>query len=52
MLTETQVPANGVPAGALDQVTDENASLLAITDIQPGQSCSLPRSATPPKASS
>jgi pilus assembly protein CpaB len=37
MLTETQVPANGVPAGALTQVTDENASLLAVTDIPPGQ---------------
>ena len=37
MLTETQIPANGVPAGALAQVTDENASLLALTDIPPGQ---------------
>jgi pilus assembly protein CpaB len=26
-----------VPAGALTQVTDENASLLAVTDIPPGQ---------------
>ncbi len=37
MLTETQIPANGVPAGALTQVTDENASLLALTDIPQGQ---------------
>ena len=37
MLTETQIPANGVPAGALTDVTDENASLLALTDIAPGQ---------------
>jgi pilus assembly protein CpaB len=37
MLTETQIPANGVPAGALTQVTDENASLLAVTDIPQGQ---------------
>ena len=37
MLTETQIPANGVPAGALTEVTDENASLLALTDIAPGQ---------------
>ena len=37
MLTETQIPANGVPAGALTQVTDENASLLALTDVPPGQ---------------
>ncbi len=37
MLTETQVPANGVPAGALSQVTEENAALLALADIPPGQ---------------
>jgi pilus assembly protein CpaB len=37
MLTETQIPANGVPAGALTQVTEENASLLALTDIPQGQ---------------
>lgn len=37
MLTKTQVPANGVPAGALTQVTDDSASLLALTDIAPGQ---------------
>jgi pilus assembly protein CpaB len=37
MLTETQIPANGVPAGALAEVTDENASLLALTDIPQGQ---------------
>ena len=37
MLTQTQIPANGVPAGALTEVTDENASLLALTDILPGQ---------------
>ena len=37
MLTETQIPANGVPAGALTTVTDENASLLALTDIPQGQ---------------
>lgn len=37
MLTQTQIPERGVPAGALTQVTDENASLLALTDISPGQ---------------
>ena len=37
MLTQTQIPASGVPAGALTQVTDENASLLALTDVPPGQ---------------
>ena len=37
MLTETQIPANGVPVGALSQVTEENAALLALSDIPPGQ---------------
>ena len=37
MLTQTQVPAAGVPAGALTQVTDDNSALLALTDIAPGQ---------------
>jgi len=37
MLTETRIPASGVPAGALTKVTEENASLLALTDIPPGQ---------------
>ncbi|WP_392544890.1 Flp pilus assembly protein CpaB [Oryzobacter telluris] len=37
MLTQTQVPERGVPAGALTEVTDETSSLLALTDIAPGQ---------------
>ena len=37
LLTETQVAARAVPAGALTVVTDENSSLLALTDIPPGQ---------------
>lgn len=37
LLTQTQVPAKGVPAGALSEVNDENSSLLAMTDILPGQ---------------
>lgn len=37
MLTETQIPANGVPTGALSEVTDDNATLLALTDIPQGQ---------------
>lgn len=36
-LTQTQVPAKGVPVGALTDVNDENSSLLAVTDILPGQ---------------
>lgn len=37
MLTQTQIPAAAVPVGALTQVTDDNSSLLALTDIAPGQ---------------
>ncbi len=37
LLTETQAAAKAVPAGALTTVTDENSSLLALTDIPPGQ---------------
>ena len=37
MLTQTQVPERGVPAGALTQVTDDTSALLALTDIAPGE---------------
>ena len=36
-LVQTAVAAKGLPAGALTQVTDTNSSLLALTDIQPGE---------------
>jgi pilus assembly protein CpaB len=36
-LTKTAVARKGLPVGALTQVTDSNSSLLALTDIQPGE---------------
>jgi pilus assembly protein CpaB len=36
-LVKTSVAAKGLPAGALTRVTDSNSSLLALTDIQPGE---------------
>ena len=37
LLVKTTVPAKGLPAGALTQVTDANNNLLALTDIAPGE---------------
>jgi pilus assembly protein CpaB len=37
LLVQTTVAAKGVPAGALARVTDDNSSLLALTDIAPGE---------------
>ncbi len=37
LLTKTSVAAKGAPAGALKEVTDTNSSLLALSDIQPGE---------------
>lgn len=37
LVTKTTVAAKGAPAGALKQVTDSNAALLAVTDIQAGE---------------
>jgi pilus assembly protein CpaB len=37
LLVKTTVPEKGLPAGALTQVTDANSSLLALTDIAPGE---------------
>src|SRR6478672_8389323 len=37
MLVQTTVPAKGVPAGALKDVTADNSSLVAVTDIAPGE---------------
>ena len=36
-ITKTSVASKGLPAGALTRVTDSNSSLLALTDIQPGE---------------
>jgi pilus assembly protein CpaB len=37
LLTETQVPAASLPAGALTTVDETNAALVALTDIPPGE---------------
>jgi pilus assembly protein CpaB len=37
LLVKTTVPEKGLPAGALTQVNDANSSLLALTDIAPGE---------------
>jgi pilus assembly protein CpaB len=37
LLVKTTVPEKGLPVGALTQVTDANSSLLALTDIAPGE---------------
>ena len=37
LLTQTQVPAASLPAGALTTVDETNAELVALTDIPPGQ---------------
>lgn len=37
LIVKTTVPLKGRPAGALTQVTDTNSSLLAMTDIAPGE---------------
>lgn len=36
-ITKTAVASKGLPAGALTRVTDSNSTLLALTDIQPGE---------------
>ncbi len=37
LITETQVAAGALPTGALQEITPENNSLLALSDIQPGE---------------
>ena len=36
-ITQTQVPARSLPAGALTTVDESNSALVALTDIAPGQ---------------
>ena len=36
-ITQTQVAARSLPAGALTTVDDSNSALVALTDIPPGQ---------------
>jgi pilus assembly protein CpaB len=49
LLVKTSVPAKGAPAGALQTVTDSNSSLLALTDIAPGEYVLQARFGTTPQ---
>ena len=48
-IVKTSVAAKGRPTGALTSVTDSNSSLLALTDIQPGEYVLAGRFGTTPK---
>ena len=48
LLEKTTAAAKGLPAGALTRVTDSNSSLLAMTDIQPGEFVMSARFGTTP----
>lgn len=37
LIAETQVAAQALPAGALQDITPDNNSLLALSDVQPGE---------------
>lgn len=50
-LVKTSVASKGLPAGALTRVTDSNSSLLALTDIQPGEYVLSGRFGTTPAGS-
>ena len=51
LLEKTTAAAKGLPAGALTSVTDSNSSLLALTDIQPGEFVLSARFGSTPKGS-
>jgi pilus assembly protein CpaB len=48
LVERTKVAAAGRPAGALTSITDSNSSLLAMTDIQPGEYLQSARFGTTP----
>jgi pilus assembly protein CpaB len=48
LVERTKVAAAGRPAGALTSITDSNSSLLAMTDIQPGEYLQTARFGTTP----
>lgn len=51
MLVKTVIPAKGVPVGALTGVNADNESLLAVTDIGPGEYVLASRFGTTPQGS-
>jgi pilus assembly protein CpaB len=48
LIVKTQVASKAAPVGALSEVTDENSSLLALTDIAPGEYIQAARFGTTP----
>jgi len=50
-LVKTAVPAKGVPAGALSEVTTDNSGLVAVTDIAPGEYVLASRFGSTPQGS-
>lgn len=48
LIVRTTLPAKAVPVGALTDVTSANASLLALSDIQPGEYIQSSRFGTTP----
>jgi pilus assembly protein CpaB len=48
LIVKTQVAAKAAPVGALSEVTDQNSSLLALTDIAPGEYIQTARFGTTP----
>ncbi|QGN56706.1 Flp pilus assembly protein CpaB [Nostocoides sp. HKS02] len=51
MLVKTAIPAKGVPAGALSDVNADNGSLVAVTDIAPGEYVLASRFGSTPQGS-
>jgi pilus assembly protein CpaB len=48
LIAQTSVAAAALPAGALQEITRENNSLLALTDVQPGEFLMTARFGTTP----
>ncbi|MEI2766485.1 MAG: RcpC/CpaB family pilus assembly protein [Dermatophilaceae bacterium] len=51
LLAETQVAAKGLPSGALATIDTENSTLLALSDVQPGEFLMTARFGTTPVGS-
>ena len=50
LIVETTLPAKSVPVGGLTAVTDDSKSLVALSEIAPGQYVLSARFGTTPKA--
>ncbi len=51
LIVETTLPAKSVPVGSLTAVTDDNKSLLALSEIAPGEYIQTARFGTTPQGS-